>query len=426
MPGKAKKERFRLRHDPLSTDLEKDRFVTSKKDVDGADANFEVTEDGFVPEKLSKQIFAMARENAEIENEDDDEEVELEYSETGTVQSAFADNISMPDIEAALDPDEEALINSMMPQSSFQTRNLADIILSKIREKEMQKLAEAQGVQEQEKPEDTEPKIDPKIVKVYRSIGRILEDYRCGRIPKALKMLPHIANWEELLLLTRPHQWSPQAMFQCTRIFSGNLNEAQTQRFFQAVLLPSIRDYIRQNRNLHPSLFLAVRKAVFRQKAFMKGFLIPLCEERDCTLREALIIGSLLQKTHVEVVHAAVAIAKIALLPYSGACSLFLRLLFDKKFGLPLACIDAVVQHFGSFLTDNRPQFPVVWHQSLLTFVQRYKNDLTPAQVDLLFKVANKHQHHLITSEIRRELMPQVMKNQQERERVAKRLSNLS
>jgi essential nuclear protein 1 len=249
--------------------------------------------------------------------------------------------------------------------------------------------------------------------------------YRSGRIPKALKILPHLANWEELLLLTEPHQWTPQAMYQVTRIFSSSLNEAMAQRFYSSILLPSVRAYIREYRNLDPNLFMAIRKAMFKQKAFMKGFLLPLCEEQDCSLREALIIGSLLQKTSIKVIHAAVAMAKIALMPYSGACSLFLRIFFDKQYQLPMGCIDASVQHFGSFVNDDRRQFPVLWHQSLLSFVQRYKNELTPDQVDLLYKVSDKHNHNLLTPEIRRELLPLRRKNELTKERQAKRLSTV-
>ncbi len=33
------------------------------------------------------------------------------------------------------------------------------------------------------------------------------------------------------------------------------------------------------------------RKALFKPGAFFKGFLLPLCEAGNCTLREAVIIG---------------------------------------------------------------------------------------------------------------------------------------
>ena len=38
-------------------------------------------------------------------------------------------------------------------------------------------------------------------------------------------------------------------------------------------------------------------------------------------------------------------------------------------------------------------QYPVLWHQALLTFVQRYKNDMSPEQRDLFLDLCNSQQH---------------------------------
>lgn len=76
---------------------------------------------------------------------------------------------------------------------------------------------------------------------------------------------------------------------------------------------------------------------------------------------------------------------------YSGANSLFLRTLIDKKYTLPYKAIDALVKHFlrldwrrkkttaFRFKTDER-SLPVLWHQALLALVQRYKTDIVPEQ----------------------------------------------
>lgn len=47
---------------------------------------------------------------------------------------------------------------------------------------------------------------------------------------------------------------------------------------------------------------------------------------------------------------------------------------------------------------------PVLWHQALLTFVQRYKADISSEQRDALLNLLKKHNHVSITAEIRREL----------------------
>ncbi len=74
---------------------------------------------------------------------------------------------------------------------------------------------------------------------------------------------------------------------------------------------------------------------------------------------------------------------KIAEMEYNGANSIFLRLLLDKKYALPFRVLDALVAHFLSFRTDKRT-LPVLWHQSLLTLVQRYKVDLSSEQKEAL------------------------------------------
>lgn len=59
--------------------------------------------------------------------------------------------------------------------------------------------------------------------------------------------------------------------------------------------------------------------------------------------------------------------------------------------------------HPCRFERDNR-ELPVLWHQALLTFVQRYKADISSEQRDALLELLKKQSHATITPEIRREL----------------------
>jgi essential nuclear protein 1 len=76
--------------------------------------------------------------------------------------------------------------------------------------------------------------------------------------------------------------------------------------------------------------------------------------------------------------HAAVALLKLAEMPYSGATSLFVRVLLNKKYALPRRVIGALVDHFLRFAGEAR-ELPVLWHQALLAFAQRYRGDIAPA-----------------------------------------------
>lgn len=61
---------------------------------------------------------------------------------------------------------------------------------------------------------------------------------------------------------------------------------------------------------------------------------------------------------------------------WSASTSYIICVMLNKKCALPIPAIDAAVKHFASFISDSR-ELPVVWHQSLLTLVQRYKCKLT-------------------------------------------------
>lgn len=66
---------------------------------------------------------------------------------------------------------------------------------------------------------------------------------------------------------------------------------------------------------------------------------------------------------------------RMADLPYSGVTSFMIKTLLDKKYALPYRTVDALVDHFMGFHKEDR-SLPVIWHLSLLTFVQRYKQEI--------------------------------------------------
>ena len=136
-----------------------------------------------------------------------------------------------------------------------------------------------------------------------------MKTYRSGKLPKAFKFIPYVANWEELLYLTNPPQWSPHATFEATKIFASNLNSKMAQRFYSIVLIENVRSNIAQYKKLNCHLYMAVKKAIFKTGAFFRGFLLPLAE--DATAREAVIIGSIMAKTSINNLDAAAAIAFI-------------------------------------------------------------------------------------------------------------------
>ncbi|CAG9532341.1 unnamed protein product [Cercopithifilaria johnstoni] len=313
----------------------------------------------------------------------------------------ISDNDDYDDAVLPINPEDERAIEKFMSKTDTPSRTFNDIIIKKIEKKKAE--LEFQSVC----PEDDDfviKQMDPAVVEMYREIGLVLSRYRSGKIPKAFKVLPKMMNWEQLLYLTNPDKWSAAAMYQATRIFASNLHSRMCQRFYNLILLPRLRDDISEYKKLNFHLFQALHKAIYKPQAFFKGILLPLCESGTCTLREATIFGSVLAKTSIPMMHAAVAMLKIANMEYTGSNSLFLRILIDKKYALPYRAIDALVNHYLRFRKEER-QLPVLWHQSLLAFAQRYKNDINDEQRAALLELTKVQNHYQITPEICCELM---------------------
>ncbi|KAM3715988.1 Uncharacterized protein ACO02O_02948 [Dirofilaria immitis] len=315
--------------------------------------------------------------------------------------SVISDSDDCDDAVLQINPEDEATVEKFLSKADVPSQTFHDIIIEKIEKKKAE--LELRSIC----PEDDDfviKRMDPAVVEMYREIGLILSRYRSGKIPKAFKVLPKMVNWEQLLYLTNPDKWSAAAIYQATRIFASNLHVRMCQRFYNLILLPRLRDDITEYKKLNFHLFQALHKAIYKPQAFFKGILLPLCESGTCTLREATIFGSVLTKASIPMMHAAVAMLKIANMQYTGSNSLFLRILIDKKYTLPYRAIDALVNHFLRFGKDER-HLPVLWHQSLLTFTQRYKNDINDEQRVALLELTKVQNHYQITPEVCRELI---------------------
>jgi len=441
MPKEKKKERLvgnSSRHAPLGQVIQdhanQGKFATVRSEPRGIQKEETLTNEDFLDEKASRKILQLSREQQlEMELEEQKEKVWAKKSEKTRshggemgennadstdeeeeTSSIFIDEemdeddlvrhdsgyVTVAQGNSGLSTEEEKIVAAMMGGQKEERRTLADIILEKIQEKEMQQ----QGcVGDEEDESNIVHELPPKVVEVYTDIGKILSRYSAGKLPKAFKVIPGLSNWEEVLYLTRPDQWSPQAMYAATRIFASNLNPKMAQRFYNLVLLDSVRADIFDNHRLNYHYYMALKKAVYKPAAFFKGILLPLCKDKNCTLREAAIVASVLQRVSIPVHHSAVAIHKLAQLEYCGAASLFIKTLLNKKYSLPSPVIATLVKHFSCFLGKN-DVLPVLWHQCLLVFVQRYKNEVQDEARESLRLLMKKHFHHKITPEIRREL----------------------
>lgn len=202
----------------------------------------------------------------------------------------------------------------------------------------------------------------------------------------------------------------------------------------EMVLLERVREDIHETKKLNVHLFNALKKGLYKPAAWFKGILFPLVASGTCTLREATIISAVLVRVSVPVLHSAAAIkglCDIAAQEASagteggGATNIFIKALLEKKYALPFQVIDALVFHFLRFRSIDpasvRPgdeamegvsgtgakdiKLPVIWHQCLLAFAQRYRNDITEDQREALLDLLLTKGHSSIGPEVRRELL---------------------
>lgn len=411
--GKAKKIKVSHcgRNNPLDQQILESRLPKQSTRVKRR--NRRDADEEFVDNRLSKKILEQAREQQE------ELEEEYEYSTAYKLSSKlegmlihgkdeFSETDETDDEDSPatrpsyvsdinVSEDDKKALELFMGKDSSEAASLVEMLKEKLTEKrtELESHFSDTGSMKVQNSEY--------LVSVYQRVGTVLAHYRSGKIPKFFKCLPSRQDWEQLLHLTEPDKWTSAAVFQATRIFASNLKENMAQRFYNIVLLPRLRDEIAQCKTLNFHLYQAVVKSLFKPGAFFKGIVLPLCESGTCTLREATIIGSVIAKFSLPVLHASAALMMIAGMDYTGANSIFMRVLLEKKYSLPFRTIDTVVTHFLRFAQDKKV-LPVLWHQCLLTFAQYYKNDISTDQQEHLLKLLEVHSHHHITPEIRREL----------------------
>lgn len=390
----------------------------------------EIEEEENFNEVATKPRFELI--HAESDNEDNDEEIEEDYEE----------EVIEVD-ESDLNPSEVAMFEMFFKAKQgnnvpFEPINLADKVMEKMEEARRNAEFEDEEGEEEDDEEEGKPGngvyLPPRVIEAYQKVGESLRAWKHGKLPKLFKVLPSIKNWEDLLYVTAPEMWTPNAVYEGTRLFISNLTAAKAEKFVRLVLYPRFRQDIEINEDhkLNYHLYQAIKKSLYKPAAFFKGFLFLLVEDQ-CTVHEAMIAASVLKKTSIPVQHAAVALSWLLEQEFSPAATVFIRVLIEKKYALPYQTIDDLVFYFMKFrvVTDKKfeinneddgdfdididitqqrklqqaPPLPLVWHKAFLAFAQRYKNDITDDQRDFLMEVVRQRGHRDIGPEIRRELL---------------------
>ncbi|KAI8975180.1 Bystin-domain-containing protein [Mycotypha africana] len=249
---------------------------------------------------------------------------------------------------------------------------------------------------EAENPSAASPSLStskPSVIRVYTDIGELFAKQELSsilKIQKAIKIIPSLSNWEEILLLTKPTKWSPRATFDVSKVFLNNVKAKQLKSYFQYVLLYLVRAHLHQNERLNYYLEKAISISIKSAPGlFIKGFLNPLIESNSCTLKEATTIGCIIHKTRIPSSHICTALLSLteqqptAPLPIHALIFAFLL----KKPTLDYRAINALVvryfscQKFSSFTTTTTVPtvLPMTWYHSLYIFVKNYNVDMIPS-----------------------------------------------
>lgn len=451
--SRAKKQR----HDPLLKDIDSASGALKRAKNQRAQDDEDEQDEEFIDAKQSRRILQLARDQQDeiaaeesvqlqrdaqdrarfqrISYEDDEADEEGESAQEGEFSDFAPEGEEEGDFEeeeevVEIDEEDAAMFEQYFKRaddfnSANGSYNLADKIMASVREKEMALQESAMdmgedgetgaGSEETAQRRPTEGVALPeKVIRAYTTVGSVLKTWTHGKLPKLFKVIPSLRNWQDVLYVTNPEEWSPHVVYEATKLFVSNLPAKEAQKFISSMLLERFRENIEtsEDHSLNYHIYRALKKSIYKPSAFFKGFLFPLCE-MGCNIREATIAGSVLTKVSVPALHSSAALSYLLRLPFSPATTVFIRILLDKKYALPYQTVDECVYYFmrfrvvddGSTGEDSTRVLPVVWHKAFLAFAQRYKNDITQDQRDFLLETVRQRGHKDIGPEVRRELL---------------------
>ncbi|KAK4516645.1 uncharacterized protein ATC70_011622 [Mucor velutinosus] len=259
------------------------------------------------------------------------------------------------------------------------------------------------------------------VIQIYKKIGSSLARFQStmNRLPKALKIIPSLPNWDEVLLLTEPSSWTPQAMCEITRLFLTNVKATQTKQFFQFVLLHGVRNDLAKSANsqLDPALYTALKKALACNPAlFMKGLLFPLCESNTCSVAEACILANVLGQTKIPALQSATALLRLSEQFFTLPICILVQVFLQKKQALPYRVVDMLVFKYFCQREESPQQPPIIWYQSLLMFVQSYSIDMVPTQKTALLALMQRVTRNELSIMIEKTIKSAIKSNDQELE----------
>ncbi|RCH78898.1 snoRNA-binding rRNA-processing protein [Rhizopus stolonifer] len=234
------------------------------------------------------------------------------------------------------------------------------------------------------------PIADRKVAQVYKKMGQSLAHFTTvDTLPKAIKIIPSLSNWDAVLFLTCPSNWSSEAVLQITLLFLNHIKAIQTKQYFEYVLVHAIKSNLIQHNyvRLDSALYQCLQKAILSHPGiFFKGYLFPQSELGCLSLAEAMILRDMM--TGIPVVYTTMALLQFSTCSITLPVSLLMDALVNQRQPLPYRVIDALVYHYFNQSTV----VPCIWYQTLDTFISVYHTDMVPIHKKKLLDTIHNQQ----------------------------------
>ncbi|KAF1741574.1 hypothetical protein MXB_4084, partial [Myxobolus squamalis] len=214
--------------------------------------------------KLAKRIVDLAKkQNYELKQSKD-----FQNDENSLLKMSYLiDNVEL-DHESESQPEEDDNFYDQFIETQIKDEEIYKEFSEALKHEKFTKCASAQPIE-------------------CNLVGILMSKYRSGPVPKALKVVPIISYWKECLSIMDPLKWSAASL-------------KKVSKYFVASAKPH-----------------ALCIATHKPSVFFRAIVFPLCLDKDCCLKEAVIFSSILSRCSFPAIHAAVAIAKIASFPHS-------------------------------------------------------------------------------------------------------------
>jgi essential nuclear protein 1 len=228
--------------------------------------------------------------------------------------------------------------------------------------------------------------LKPKLLKLLERASLFLRVYRSGKLPKILRILPNLKNFEEILWLTRPDIWSEQAIVVLTRFFQPKLDKNQLSRYYSLVLAPRFQESIFKPKSYSVHIEKAIKISIKCPSIFFSSIILPMCESDRCSNKEGVVISSIIWKYKFPRSVIMSALIRLTKDPITSAKCMLLRVIISKNYLISLRIIDLLIDFFSLNIKKTSPHYKNL----LLVFLRNYFDSLSNEDKKKVFKLKTK------------------------------------